>query len=241
VRRAAGVAPRCVARFDSGWETMANAGGEKIVAPPACGWKRFPGSFLGLFNTGTGSPRFKRFWPVKVWSHVPPWFGGSVVIVSRGEFARWTGFSARQVGKWIADGMPVQRSARKGIAAKIDTRKAIPWLLARADEKAGSRSTLTQERQRLIAAQAVKAEIEAQQLRGALVPRQDVNIAFSECMAIIAQGLDALPGRVASQVANMANPGEIRYLLLSETRRTRQQGADRLAEWCTEQLEGTDA
>ena len=153
------------------------------------------------------------------------------MIVSKVKFAEIIGYSPRQITKWLQDGMPAEGTGKRGSPLRIDTAAAVRWLLARAEKKAGAAQTLTAERQRLIAAQAARAEIETQQLRGELCKRADVMLAFTEAMQLVASQLDALGGRVVHQVAGMNQPGPIRELLFNECRRIRASAADALKSW----------
>ena len=85
------------------------------------------------------------------------------------------------------------------------------------------------ERERLDKARADQTEFALAAARGEFIPATDVALTFNEAMQIIASTMDAVPGRLAQQVAGMDSAAEIRQLLLSEIRRGRQQAADRLS------------
>ncbi|HHH44178.1 MAG TPA: hypothetical protein ENK49_08570 [Gammaproteobacteria bacterium] len=148
------------------------------------------------------------------------------MIVSQTEFAELVGYSPRQVLNWIKAGMPCESSGRQGRKAKIDTAKAIRWLLSRKAEK--QETGLSKDRQRLLKAQARRIELETAEREGALIEFEVVQQIMRESMQIVAAGMDSLPGRLASQLATMTEPGEIRALLLRELRNVRRQGADQM-------------
>lgn len=141
-----------------------------------------------------------------------------VYTANKNEFAKIVGISARQVTNWIAAGMPAEGTGKKGSPLRIDTAKAIAWLIAQADAKNGSKqSELTQERRRLVAAQARKAELQARQLEGELIRMEDAQIVVNEGFAAVAGQVRCLGSRLAGELANMTNPTEIRSRINSET------------------------
>lgn len=157
------------------------------------------------------------------------------MIVSKAQFAEITGYSSRQVGKWVADGMPCEGKGRKGSALRIDTARGIAWLLAQADAKTGAPQTeLTAARHSVEIERARKLKLENDCKMGLLVPAADVSIALNEAMRIIASNEDGIPGRLAQKLSSMTEPATIRQLLLTELRRGRQTAADRLREFGTE-------
>lgn len=162
------------------------------------------------------------------------------MIVSQSEFAELVGYSPRQVLNWVKAGMPSESSGRQGRKAKIDTAKAIRWLLSRKAEK--QETALSKDRQRLLRAQARRVELETREREGELIELETVKEVMREAIVIVAAGMDSLPGRLASQLATMMEPAEIRALLLKELRNVRRQGADRMEALAggVEQQTGTD-
>ncbi|MDH3375697.1 MAG: hypothetical protein OEQ39_01855 [Gammaproteobacteria bacterium] len=77
-------------------------------------------------------------------------------------------------------------------------------------------------------AQTRREEIRNAAMLGELLKAEDVEIMVTELARIFAAGLEGLPGRVSSIVAGMAEPAEIRKIILDETRAIRQQVAERV-------------
>lgn len=58
-------------------------------------------------------------------------------------------------------------------------------------------------------------------------PAEQVHVTVSEMLAILAIGLEALPGRLASDLAGLSEPGPIRERLRAEITRVRNDAAER--------------
>lgn len=103
--------------------------------------------------------------------------------------------------------------------------KAIPWVLENAmSPPQGS------QRERLAKAQAEKVEMENARRSGELVLVGVVSEILNGMAADIAGRLDALPGRVANELAGINQPAEIRARLLRETRGIRAGVAEYVAQ-----------
>lgn len=90
-------------------------------------------------------------------------------------------------------------------------------------------SEVLDSKQRLLTAQARKAEMDADRTAGRLLDVDDVQTVLNETMAIIATQMDGLGGRLAGDLAGESDPAVIRQRLLAETRRIRATAADKLA------------
>ncbi len=124
------------------------------------------------------------------------------------------------------------RRRKKGSPVQIDSAKAFSWLLQHIGSKGTAAGTpLTRERERLVAAQARRAELDNDLREARLLPAEDVQRMLSAAMVIISQHLDALGGRVAGQLAPMDQPGPIRALLFQECRAIRASAADALLKY----------
>lgn len=77
------------------------------------------------------------------------------------------------------------------------------------------------ERKRLISAQANKTESENLKLRGELVSFELVKDVLNEAAVCYGRGVDALPGRLANELAGINDPAEVKSRLFDECRRIR--------------------
>lgn len=84
-------------------------------------------------------------------------------------------------------------------------------------------------RRRLEDVKARREELLFDQLSGRLISIEDAQVVVNEAMVIIATQMDALPGRMASDLAGESDPAAVRQKLLTEQRRIRAAAADRLA------------
>lgn len=84
------------------------------------------------------------------------------------------------------------------------------------------------ERKRLIKAQADNAECEHQVRRGTLVALDVVEQVLNEVAVLYGSSLDALPGRLAQELAGMSDPAVIKNKLFDECRQLRNLTADGL-------------
>lgn len=138
---------------------------------------------------------------------------------SASQFADLVGVSAQTLVVWMDAGMPSRRGKGKGHPSTIDIKKALPWVISRR-EPPGS------ERERLAKEQADKVALENSVKRGELIYADQVADALSRLAADLAARHDALPGRVAGELAGLSDPAAIRARLLDETRAIRTAFAD---------------
>ena len=120
-----------------------------------------------------------------------------MVECNRAEFAAITGYSTRQVSKWIAAGMPAVTTGKKGAVMRIDTALAIPWLLKRASGGAVRQDATAH--QRLLAARAQKTELEVAAIQRRTIPVEDHEADMQALAAFFVSGLSALPARLAAE------------------------------------------
>lgn len=159
-------------------------------------------------------------------------------IISKKELAELIGKSERWVTNLIADGLPTAGGGGKGTPLKIDSQAAIEWLMAREvrreiggedDEEGGAGSgTASAEDRALKRARREKLQIEIDVALGRLVPVSAVVFFHTTIAAVFATQLDALPSRLASEMAVMNDPALCRARIFEETRRVRAATADRL-------------
>jgi len=139
------------------------------------------------------------------------------MVLSKAKFAGFCGYSSRQVSKWIDAGLPVQAAGRKGVALEIDTAQAIRWLLGKRGDGSASRQTaLSEERRRLVAAQAEKTETENRLRKDELFEADEVQQIVVEGTATFTGQKRAMGSRLAGQLAGMSDPKAILKLLNAE-------------------------
>lgn len=100
--------------------------------------------------------------------------------------------------------------------------------LGRSDAAYNDEADIKLERKRLIKAQADKTESENQKLRGELVPFELVEDVLNEVAVLYGTSVDALPGRLANELAGINDPAEVKSRLFDECRRIRIATADLL-------------
>jgi phage terminase Nu1 subunit (DNA packaging protein) len=137
-------------------------------------------------------------------------------ILTRAEFAKLCDVAPATVTNWMNDGMPCVRSGRSGREVEIDPAKALPWVIAHREAPPGS------QRERLAKAQAEKVEMENEQRRGRTIDAGQVEETMLGLAAYLAREHDALPGRVANELAGINEPAVIRSRLLEECRAIRE-------------------
>lgn len=145
--------------------------------------------------------------------------------VSQKEFAEIVGLSERSVQHLIKDGLPVVRRGKPGRAAQIDPPVAITWYIKREKERAlrnteRKRNAEDRENQHDFW-RTEKIKLETQKLEETLIDRAEVLDAMNEAFAQIASGEDSLPARLATTLAKIDNPAEVRKVLLDELRANR--------------------
>ena len=148
----------------------------------------------------------------------------------------------------------VQQLAKDGIIPKGERNKYdlvgsvrgyVKYLQERAvgrgDANYNEEADIKLERKRLIKAQADKTESENQKLRGELVPFEQVEDVLNEVAVLFGSGVDALPGRLANELAGIHDPAEIKARLFDECRRIRIATADHLRRFATTLTSGENS
>ena len=129
-------------------------------------------------------------------------------LVNRKEFASIVGYSPRQVSDWMDQGMPCNRSGKKGEGVEIDTASAIQWLMKRDENQIQST--------RLRKAQADRAERENLLERGKLISIELHGEMLQAVTHEFVQMVTGMPGRVAAEIAAISDAAEARQRLLVE-------------------------
>lgn len=142
----------------------------------------------------------------------------------------------------------VQQLAKEGIIPKAKkgqydwvscVKNYIQYLqdraLGRTDGRYRDASDIKFERKRLIKAQADNAECEYQLRRGELVALNLVIEILNEVAVLYGSSVDALPGRLAPELAGMNDPALIKAKLFDECRHIRNLTAERLERFAIDQ------
>jgi len=135
------------------------------------------------------------------------------------QFAELLGVSVQTVTAWIDAGMPCARGRGRGHAVEITPGLALPWVVWRREPKGSQRERLAKE-------QADKVAIENAVKRGELIFASQVAEVFSTLSADLASRHDAVPGRLASELAGINEPAVVRERLLDDLRSVRAAFAD---------------
>lgn len=150
-------------------------------------------------------------------------------FVSKAAFARWNGYSVRQVSRFEDDGMPSVRSGGGRAGNKIDSAKAQRWLEERFLRKnlpSENAVTTERERLRLLTEQANEKAIKNAMARGEQVLSEHVRELSMVAIVNLAAALDGLPGRLANDLAGEGEPAKCREIVKREVDRVRNQFAD---------------
>jgi phage terminase Nu1 subunit (DNA packaging protein) len=146
--------------------------------------------------------------------------------------ARLFNLTERRIQQLAKDGVIV-RGERGKYDFIASVRGYIGYLqersIGRGDGEYDESGDIKEERKRLIHAQAEKTESENYKLRGELIPIQLVEECLNEVAVLYGSGVDALPGRLANELAGVNDPAEIKSILFAECRRIRQATAASLA------------
>jgi phage terminase Nu1 subunit (DNA packaging protein) len=135
----------------------------------------------------------------------------------------------------------VQQLAKEGILTKVQSGKydlvaSVQGYVKYLQERAAGRmdgsyadtSDIRIERKRLIKAQADNAECEYQIRRGELVALDVVKQILNEVAVLYGSSLDALPGRLAQELAGISDPAIVKIKLFDECRQLRNLTAEHL-------------
>jgi phage terminase Nu1 subunit (DNA packaging protein) len=124
-----------------------------------------------------------------------------------------TGRSERTLIQDTNSGMPCQERGGDGQPSTYDTAEAITWLIARAAARVSA--TTEEERRRLIAAQATKAELDLKVRAGELVNARDFRAGAERAARELREALLAVPPRIAPVLAP-DSPERVQALLQRE-------------------------
>ncbi|WP_163834749.1 terminase small subunit [Spartinivicinus ruber] len=147
-------------------------------------------------------------------------------LVNKKEFADILGKSPRHISELIANhpDFPIEDGGGRGVALKIDTAKAIEWLIqTEVNKQLGHceivEGSLASEELKLKRARREKVEMETATARKELLPFPVVEQILLRVANIFSTQLQVLPPRNANALAIIDNPAEVEDKLQHECAR----------------------
>lgn len=111
--------------------------------------------------------------------------------------------------KWQKEGMPIERVAKRGQSNTYDTEKVIDWLVGRASSK----DQLDQARIRLTTAQAVKAELEAEEYLGNLISLEKMKETWANVLSTFRARILSMPSRLTPLITVQKEPKKVERII----------------------------
>jgi phage terminase Nu1 subunit (DNA packaging protein) len=136
-------------------------------------------------------------------------------VLTAAQLAKLCDVSKQTITNWMRAGMPHEGGGRQGSEVRISLEQVLPWLVRRHQAQSGSAA------ERLQIAQAIKVELQNGLKSGEVVLVTHIAAVFNELCADLAARLDALPGRLAGELAGITDADRIRQRLLEEHRSIR--------------------
>lgn len=144
-----------------------------------------------------------------------------VKLVNKVELAELLDKSERTLTTWQKNGMPIEMEGRRGAGNKYNVAKVVEWLIRRETSKLtvsddGTVHDYEAERARLTHHQANKTELEAQVLKGKLIPSETVERVQGDMVSAFRAKMLSLPTKTAGKVQNLTELAEIEEALRQE-------------------------
>lgn len=138
--------------------------------------------------------------------------------VSKTELAEFFGVSATTVEHWIRVGCPFIQRGGKGKAWKFSTADVHDWRLDRLrEEHAGSAPADEKElKNRKLAAETAKAELELAKAKGEVAPLDQVQRGMAKAFAEVKANMRNVPGRVVTLLIGETDEVRFKSVLLAE-------------------------
>jgi phage terminase Nu1 subunit (DNA packaging protein) len=151
-------------------------------------------------------------------------------LVNRADLAGIFGVSVNTVTNWIEKGCPYVERGSNGVEWQFDTAAVIDWRIQRAVENvamnAGDDSTRDSSKARRedadcrrAVANAIVAEINADEALKAVVSRHDAVADMAIFCQVLRTGLSNMASKVAGRAATMTNASEIEAMAKAEMNR----------------------
>lgn len=158
--------------------------------------------------------------------------------------AQLFGLAPNTLRRWIRQGAPVVESADKGrgIPSKLDFAAIANWAIDRAVRDAiaetqtdGGNISREEADRRKAVANAVVAEVEADDALKSVVSRHDADGVVADFLTALRAGLSPAAGHIAHATATMTDPNAIREYCEAEINRSMQSAQAALAtKWARE-------
>jgi hypothetical protein len=150
----------------------------------------------------------------------------SPLTMNSAELGRLIGLTERQVRRLHRDGVfpRVGTGRHDGFDPFVCVPKFVEYVRQGTEKTEG----IAQSRQGLIEAQRRDLELKTSERRRELLPFDEVAAAFEAAMTLIGGQLDAIGGRLCSELAAISDPATIRERVFSECRRVRNAAAGEL-------------
>lgn len=147
-------------------------------------------------------------------------------LVNRAQLATLCDVSLPTVDTWVRKGCPIVERGSKGSPWQFDSAAVIDWRIAQAVEAATSglldkdgRTTKDEADRRRAVANAITAEVEADEALKSVVSRFDAESAMADFCQALRSGLSNAGSKIAGRTATMTSPAEIRELCETEINR----------------------
>lgn len=151
-------------------------------------------------------------------------------LVNRADLAGIFGVSVNTVTSWIEKGCPYVERGSNGVEWQFDTAAVIDWKIQRAVENVamsagddGTRDSSKARREdadcRRAVANAIVAEISADEALKAVVSRHDAVADMATFCQVLRTGLSNMASKVAGRAATMTNASEIEAMAKAEMNR----------------------
>jgi phage terminase Nu1 subunit (DNA packaging protein) len=145
--------------------------------------------------------------------------------VTANELGKYLGITGRRVGQLVKDGLPYKEIGKR---KRYDLEAAIPWYISFIRTSKADQG-YDKERTRLVKAQADKTELETQIRRGEVLELELVEQGMMGVAAEYSAQMDAIPGRIANDVAALSDVAKIQTLIHDQIRGVTDVVTDRLA------------
>lgn len=137
--------------------------------------------------------------------------------VNRGVLSEILGVSEAGLTTWADQGMPVRRDGR-GTEWDADPADCVAWMMQRERDRVAATGPVSEQRARLLRAQADRAELDARQRAGELVLARDVDRELGRALRMLRDRILGVPDRCAPILAAETETSTVHLLLTAELR-----------------------
>lgn len=137
--------------------------------------------------------------------------------VNRAVLSEILGVSEAGLTSWADQGMPVRRDGR-GTEWDADPADCVAWMLQRERDRIAATGPVSEQRARLLRAQADRAELEARQRAGELVVALDVEREVGGAMRTVRDRVLVVPDRISPILVSATDAASVHAILTAELR-----------------------